>query len=295
MDVLSFKRVEFSDIGIIRPYLMNEKNECADYTCGLIMMWKDALGLEFAVSGNTLFLKGTFHGAEKFYLPCGNQNFDDSLSILRQYCDQRGIELQLVSIPKEKAEEIAEKYNAEYHQSRDYSDYIYSAKNLAELSGRAYHQKRNHISKFKKENPDYKVIEISEENLFRVKEFFGEYISKYPATSKSEETERKCAKSAIDNYKAIGLFGIFIEIDGKVCAFTFGEVKNDILFVHIEKADREINGSYPAINNEFVKFCLDKYGIRWVNREDDSGDEGLRKAKLSYRPDHLAYKGVISF
>ena len=64
--------------------------------------------------------------------------------------------------------------------------------------------------------------------------------------------------------------------------------------MHVEKANREFEGSYAVINNEFVKYCKEKYNIRWVNREDDSGDLGLRQAKLSYKPDHLALKGIVN-
>ena len=295
MSKLEFKKVTYDDANAIKPYLGQIDTDCADYSMGIIMLWKDFLGLEFCIYEDTFFMKGTFNGCERFYIPCGKLSLEDSFSLIFDHCKQNGIEPQFVSVPKTKIDEISKFIDIEYSESRDYSDYVYKANDLAKLSGRTYHQKRNHIAKFKKNAPNYRVVEITDNTIELVKEFYLKFQSKYPAESKSEIIERTATQNAIDYYDKIGLFGIFLELDEKVIAFTFGEVKNDILFVHIEKADREISGSYPVINNEFVKFCVEKYGIKWVNREDDSGDEGLRKAKLSYKPDHLAVKGKMKF
>jgi len=288
---LIFKKVELSDIKALCPYLECEKSHLADYTCGFIMMWKDTLNIEFSIYDETLFLKGTFRETQRFYLPCGKLELDESLELIKEYCYDKGIEMELVSIPKERAEAFSEKYNMNYFESRDYSDYVYNAHDLRTLDGKAYHQKRNHISRFKRENPNYEVKVISESNIDRVRNFYKIFLEKFPAASNSEIMERNCTAYVLDNYNKIDLIGIFIETDGKVVAFTLGEIKNKILFVHIEKADRYVNGSYPIVNNEFVKYCAENYIIDWVNREDDSGDEGLRKAKLSYHPSHLALKG----
>ena len=87
-----------------------------------------------------------------------------------------------------------------------------------------------------------------------------------------------------------GFFGAVLKVEGKIIAFTYGEIKNDIAIIHVEKADREFDGAYTVINKEFASYCLDKYNVSLINREDDSGEEGLRKAKLSYYPSHLAIK-----
>lgn len=294
MSKLNFKKVELHDIKMLCPYLKCEKSHLTDYTCGFIMMWKDVLNIEFAVFDETLFLKGTFRETERFYLPCGKLELDDAIEVIKEYCVDNKIEMEFVSVPREKIDFFAEKYNLHYLESRDYSDYVYLARNLKTLEGKAYHQKRNHISRFKRENPEYKVQVISEKNIHRVRDFYETFIKKFPASSNSEIIERNCTSYVLENYDKANLIGIFLEIDDKVIAFTLGEIKNNVLFVHIEKADREINGSYPMINNEFVKYCSENFAIEWVNREDDSGDEGLRKAKLSYHPSHLALKGRIA-
>lgn len=294
MSNLNFKEISFEDIDVIKKYLEFDDSKCTDYTFGFLTMWGKVLHLMYAIYNETLFIKGTFRGGrELFYMPCGKMNLKDSVEAVVEYCEEKGISCEFVSIPFEKLESFKESFNVEYTESRDYSDYVYSAEKLALLSGRKYHQKRNHISGFKKRYPDYKFEVINDENVDLVKEFYKEFINSKDAESESEEIERKCSEFALNNIRNMNLIGAFLKINEKVVAFTLGEVKNDVLYVHVEKANRNFKGSYPTINSEFVRYCLENYNIAWVNREDDSGDMGLRKAKLSYYPEMLAIKGKV--
>lgn len=294
MSNLNFKEISFEDIGVIKKYLAFDDSRCTDYTFGFLTMWGKVLDLTFAVYNETLFVKGIFRGGkELFYMPCGKMSLKDSVTAVVEYCGEKGISPEFVSIPLEKLQNFKEYFNVEYVQSRDYSDYVYSAEKLAYLKGRKYHQKRNHVSGFKNRYPDYEFEIINDDNVDLVKDFYKEFVYSSEAESESAAIERNCSEYALNNIKNMDLIGAFLKIDGKAIAFTLGEVKNDVLYVHVEKANRDFKGSYPTINNEFVKYCLEKYEIIWVNREDDSGDMGLRKAKLSYYPEQLALKGKV--
>ena len=83
---------------------------------------------------------------------------------------------------------------------------------------------------------------------------------------------------------------MLLKSDNEVIAFTIGEIVDDVLMVHIEKANREYDGSFPTIQKLFATYCLENYNIKFINREDDAGDEGLRKSKLSYKPINLIKK-----
>ena len=240
-------------------------------------------------------MKGVFSGGKtRFYMPCGNGSLENAVCKIKEYCENQGIEPAFVSVSPKHFEMLKTFFNAEYIESRDYSDYVYSAEALSNLSGRAYHQKRNHISRFKKLYPNYNFSIIDKQNVDKVKKFYSAFIKSVPSENNSQIIERECANVAINFIDEIGLIGAFIEIDDKVIAFTVGDIKGDTLYVHVEKADRNFEGSYAVINNEFVKYCREKYDIQWVNREDDSGDLGLRQAKLSYKPDHFAIKGIMN-
>lgn len=114
-----------------------------------------------------------------------------------------------------------------------------------------------------------------------------------------EEDEEKNAEmcvtlNSLRLFEELGLTGGVLRVDGEIVAFTIGEAVNDDTFVvHIEKAYAEVEGSYTMINQQFVEHeLLGKY--RYVNREDDVGLEGLRKAKLSYKPVFLVEKGYVT-
>lgn len=294
MSKLEFKKISFEDIDVIKKYLQEDDSKCTDYTCGFALMWGRVLDLQYAISNDMLITKGTFKGGKQlFYMPCGKGDLSAAISDINEYCYQNKIPMELVSVAEPHITRLKEMYDIDYTESRDYFDYVYSAEKLASLKGRALHQKRNHVSNFKKAHPDYSYKAITQDNIQKVKEFYNDYKKVLPARDMSEQIERECAQFALDHMDEIGLFGAFLEVDGKAIAFTIAEQKNDVLYVHVEKADRSFNGSYPVINNEFVKDCLENRNIKWVNREDDSGEPGLRKAKLSYHPDFLAEKGRV--
>ena len=294
MSTLKFKEIRHSDAELIKKYLSFEKSGCSDYTTGFVMMWKKPLNLCYAVSNDMMLIKGSFRkGNDRFYMPCGAGDFKAAVMDVLEYCSEKDIEPIFTSIAPSNFDKFSDFLRFEYTESRDYSDYVYRAEDLANLAGRKYHQKRNHISRFKK-NYSFCYNRITEQNIEKVISFFKEFSDSVETESFSEEIERERCWYLLENMKKFGLFGAFLEVDEKVVAFTLGEIKDDCLYVHVEKANRAFDGSYTVINNEFVKDCLENYGIEWVNREDDSGDAGLRKAKMSYNPDHLALKGRLS-
>jgi len=198
-----------------------------------------------------------------------------------------------MSLSQQHVEEFKRHFSVDVKENRDYSDYIYDAKLLAGLTGRKYHKKRNHISSFKKKYSSFTFEIIDKNNLEDVIDFFKDYSEKYQPKDASEKIERECAFYGLKNMFKLGFVGAILKVDEKIVAFTYGEIKGDMVIVHVEKADRDYDGAYAVINNEFARYCLEKYNVNWINREDDSGEEGLRKAKLSYYPSHLAMKYVL--
>lgn len=290
MEVFEFKPVLLSDLDVLRKYLYQDDSHCSDYSIGIALMWKDFLGLQYAISDEMLILKADINGKERFYMPCGSGDFKAAVDKICDFCARKNKKPKFMSLSEKHVLMFKEYFNVETRENRDYSDYVYEAEKLAHLAGRKYHKKRNHISAFKKKYPQYKFEIINESNIQKVKKFFDEYVEMFPAEDSSEIIERNCALYGLNHLNELGFEGGFLEIDDKVIAFTFGEVKKDILFVHVEKADRNFDGAYAVINNEFARYCWLNHNISWINREDDSGDEGLRKAKLSYYPSHLAMK-----
>ena len=173
----------------------------------------------------------------------------------------------------------------EIEHVRDFSDYIYSSENLINLSGKKFHKKKNLINKFMREYEnrfEYRDITSNDRNV--ILEFNKLWCENN--ASKDEEdmaAETRAIELAMDNFDALCLKGGMILVDNKIIAYTLGsEINKETFGIQIEKALSEYSGSYQMINNLFAKNNL--HGYKYINREEDLGIEGLRRAKMSYNP-----------
>ena len=165
------------------------------------------------------------------------------------------------------------------------NDYIYSTEKMASLSGKKYHGKRNHITNFKKNNPDWSFEKISKDNIDECLALHSKWIDNKDPDDEDYSLEFEAVKKAFEYFDELDMVGGLIRVNGEVIAYTLGEPQmNGRCFVsHFEKAPADMIGAYPIINQEFTKNCLMQY--EYVNREEDLGIEGLRKAKQSYHPE----------
>ncbi|MBI4332952.1 MAG: DUF2156 domain-containing protein [Chloroflexi bacterium] len=165
----------------------------------------------------------------------------------------------------------------------DNDDYVYDSQDLISLRGRKYDGKRNAIRKFQREwRWEYRPIDDQLIGLcLQLQDFWcvERKCELYPGLAE----ERRAIAEVFGNYQALGMRGGAVLLDGKVEAFSLGErLNNDTFVVHIEKANQGIPGLYSVINQQFAEH--ETAGFRYVNREQDLGDEGLRTAKESYQP-----------
>ena len=176
---------------------------------------------------------------------------------------------------------------------RDYADYIYETEKLATLAGKKLHAKRNHINKFKNLYPNWTYESLNDENVEDCFQMALKWRNQNGCEDDPEKNSEMCVTlNSLRLFKELELRGGVLKIDGKIVAFSLGEpICDDTFVVHIEKAFADVEGAYPMINQQFVQHeCMD---YKYVNREDDTGAEGLRKAKLSYRPAFLEEKGIV--
>ena len=208
-------------------------------------------------------------------------------------------------------------------QIRMGADYIYDAESLKTLKGKKYQSKRNFANGFRK-NYNWHFEPITGQNLKDCLEMNDEWCRRGGCKGDFWKNNEFCAtKVALNNLKALGLDGALLRVDGKVVAFTIGERANsNTLLVHIEKALTEYRGAYQAMSQEFLNYmdtllkqrgastesktadslqngrldCLQETpAFTLVNREDDSGDENLRRAKLEYHPVEIKEKYLVTF
>lgn len=155
------------------------------------------------------------------------------------------------------------------------------SEDLINLSGRKFHAKRNHISKFKNSYPDYRFEEITNSNKEDAYKVMLDWCAENEIDIEHYE-EKNAIREALDNMEEFKMHGGIVYVKDKAVAMTLGCEISPIAFdICFEKALREYDGIYAVINNEFAK-TLSSY--KYINREEDMGIEGLKKSKLSYNP-----------
>ena len=171
----------------------------------------------------------------------------------------------------------------EINETRDRFEYIYNSEDLANLKGKKYHGKRNHISKFKNLY-DWSYEKIIPERKEIYLKFFEKWFEKNSEKEGKDFIEEfKAIKKSFENYEKLEFEGGAILVDGQIVACTIGEkINHENFVVHFEKAFTEFEGAYTIVNQEFSKTLEKRF--KFINREEDLGIEGLRKAKLSYKP-----------
>jgi hypothetical protein len=169
---------------------------------------------------------------------------------------------------------------------------------LATLAGKKLQKKRNHVNRFIAENPHYRFEDITSENIQEVATFFKELTS----TEADDESlmavyEANMVSRVLAAGNELGFDGALLRGEsGDIVAFTFGEVIGDTLHVHIEKMRHDVPGAGVSITKMFAESMLQRHKqVRYVNRQDDAGDEGLRRAKQSYYPEFILKKYNITF
>lgn len=179
----------------------------------------------------------------------------------------------------------------EYKEIRGDFDYVYLIEKLSMLSGRKLHSKKNHVNAFIKNN-QWSFELIDKDNIEECKEMSRLWMRSQEKESEGLDDEFTATRRYLKYFSELEVEGALIRANGQVVAFTIGEQLNsDTYVIHLEKAFKEVRGAYPVINQQFATWVMNTYPhIKYMNREEDTGEEGLRKAKLSYHPYKLNEK-----
>jgi hypothetical protein len=289
--MLKFEKITKRDISTIKNFTQNCGVRSCDFTLCGIYLWGVYYDYEICVFEETLFIKGVDEsGRQAFALPIGKLQGKKAVEIVRNYCNNHAVEARFSFVPAERLDDLK---GGNAKKLVGWSDYIYDAESLANLSGKALHKKKNRFNKFVKTNPDHSFEKVTEANVDELREFYLDFLAKNPTEDARLNAEAEIIKKAIDEFSILGLDGGILKVDNKVVAFAIGEKVGDTLYVHFEKADRKFDGCYEAMNMLFVKNF--KRDAKFVDREEDMDDEGLRQAKNAYNPLFLADKYEFVF
>lgn len=293
--IMDFKPVRAEDKEIINKYLQHVRSRSCDMSFASIYLWRCFYNLKYAEVGDMIVFRSN-EEQTSFSFPLGAGNPKEAIDAVLEYCRENKIAPVFHSISREMEQYLEEYYPGQFevHFDRDIADYIYETQALIELKGRKYHGKKNHINKFKKMY-DWCYEEITSENIQECIDMLKIWKSQNCDPEDLEKHAEICVSEAsLRKREFLGLKGGLLRVNGKVVAFTVGEkIHPDTFCVHIEKAFADVQGAYTMINQQFLMH--EAQDCKYVNREDDVGNPGLRKAKLSYHPVFLEEKGFAVY
>jgi hypothetical protein len=227
-----------------------------------------------------------------FFPPVGPNPTEIIISLFKELKDLEFHRVPEVIINTIQTSADYQSLNLQILEDRDNWDYVYETENLRTLPGNRYRQNRRWLNKFL-ESYDYEFKTLTENEVNRVKELQLEWcILRECEDDEGLKEEELAIYDALDNFSTLGFQGALLCVDEKCAAYTFGEMLNkDTMVIHIEKAHMEYEGAYQAIGNLFLKNNFKD--VLYVNREQDLGVPGLRRAKESYKPLRMEKKSII--
>jgi len=272
----------------VKPYFKNITNSMYNFTTALMWGGKDFVNYSEIAGCLVLFYEfpkspicATF--------PIGGGDKKEAVIKACGHMKSKGVNPVFKNLSPAMAEELKELFpeDFEYIPDRNAFDYVYETQNLINLSGKDLHSKRNHYNYFKN-NYKYEYVKMTQKDVPECKELFDRWI-KEKEDSKWLQSSRNATFIALDNLDFLDLTGAMIKVDGEICAFSVGEaVSDDTALIHLEVADTDLRGAFNAINREF---CANEWkDFKYINREEDMGLPGLRRAKEAYRPAFLHEK-----
>ena len=290
--MLSFRPAAQRDVARLRRYYKTCDYQLCEYSALVKLMWREHLHPCWAEAAGCLIVRNLIDGQYcfDFPVPGPDGDVDAALSCIEEYCMENEIPLVLSVVPQEKAALLAARYPYfRLSSPRVWRDYIYAAEDMREFAGRRYSGQRNHINKFRKLYPDAAFRALGRGDLPLITQFWRDYETVFTKESSSAKNELRYAEKMLRMTGSPHFCVGGMELDGKLISIAMAERCGDTLQIHIEKALYGYEGVYPATVQAFARaFAVDS--VRWLNREDDAGDRGLRTSKLQYLPDHLGAK-----
>lgn len=297
--VFQFYPITLDKKTLIESYTKPWGAECSDLSFTNMYIWGTEGKMEYAEKNNVLYIKLDFKRVPAyFWAPIPKfgveVNYRKAVYDAIEYMKKIGVEPTIRSVSSPFYEMMQKACPELFIQPTDIAwDYVYEREKLETLAGKKLHAKRNHVNKFLSLYPDYEYKKLGSSMVQDCIALYDQWKEEKEEVSAELKEERKSVLLALNHMEELGLVGGTIFIDGKLVAFTLGErLQPHLQLVHIEKADASYEGIYPMINQQYVKNeCMD---VELINREEDMGIEGMRKAKRAYHPVKMVEKYMFS-
>ncbi|NLU51355.1 MAG: DUF2156 domain-containing protein [Clostridiaceae bacterium] len=299
--MVSFKPISLDDKDLFTDIFAKSKPKASEMSFAYLFMWECEYNLLYAIVEDHLCMISRPRNFKPFaFCPIpvdgvrNDEKFKRALTVIEEYFKNNGMDLLFGRVEESRLEELKQVYGSrmEAEYLEDISDYVYETSNLINLPGKKLRKKKNHINQFMRLYGSYEYVPVDKSNVEECRRIFDEWCEKNHECKAKISCERAACNRLLDNWDVLPLKGALIKVNGKFEAFTIGELLNpDMAVIHIEKGNSDIHGVYPLINRDF---CANEWsGVKYINREEDMGIEGIRKSKLSYNPDFMVKKFLV--
>lgn len=297
--MIPFHRASLEDKTRYEQLLFSAPERGCEYSFANLCLWGRQ---EIAFIHGCVAFFSHFFGRTVYPYPIGPGDKRAVLEAVIADAKERGLPCRITGMTQADLADLESWFPGRFSARADRNsfDYLYSVDALADLKGKKLQKKRNHVNRFRAAHPDYRVEPISCTNIARVQHMVNDwYVSRRKVDPDGDYLLESLAMArAFQHYDQLNMEGLALLDGDDVLAVTMGSQMNRNTFdIHFEKAREDADGAYPTINCEFARFLRLKYpDVQFLDREDDMGLEGLRKAKLSYYPDHMVekYKALLT-
>jgi uncharacterized protein len=279
---------------IIEDFLRSHPPKISELSFTNLYIWRHYYQFQTTLHEGFLTLLAQPPGTKPFFFPpVGQGNLQAWVFDCLAYLKEQGFSPRLSRIPENIQKALSALPKLKAQLDRNNSDYVYLTQNLVRLSGNKYHTLKNHINRFSKQF-DWEYLPLTADLIGECLELQEEGCRlKQCLESPSLLSEEQAIIEAMNHFDQLNYKGAVIRAEGKVEAFTLGEILNpETVVIHIEKANPQLPGLYSLIQQQFLEREWNE--IPYVNREQDLGLAGLRKAKLSYHPEFMVNKYTIT-
>lgn len=290
--MIDFKPIELEDKARVQKYTLTSGRRNCDLSFANLYSWRFLYLTETAEAEGFLMFRFRVDGKLAYMMPVGEGDVRPTINRLIEDASSQGEEFQMLGVCSDMRGELEDAFPGRFNfeSDRDYADYIYLRSDLATLRGKKFQSKRNHINRFKANYPhfEYRPLTVNlVSECIRLENLWCK--ANDCAENEALQNERRSMQAALQHMDELGLTGGVLHVNGEIVAFTYGAPINETTFdTCVEKADTNFDGAYAMINYEFANRIPEQY--TYINREEDLGLEGLRKAKLSYQPEVILEK-----
>lgn len=291
--MISFSRLQLAQKAQYEDILFACGSRSCEYSFANLYLW-GRQEAAFFPEGVAFF--SHFYGKSVYPYPIGTGNRRAVLEAVLEDAKSRGIPCRITSMTQAETQELESWFPGRFlfRPDRDGFDYVYAIDDLADLKGRKFQKKRNHVHKFQASHPDCLSVPLEKENLPQAQEMVAQWFRQRLAEDPHGDylLEQIALSRAFRHFEALGMEGLMLVENGQVLAVTLASrLSENTMDVHFEKAREDVDGAYAAVNCEFARYLRLKHPeLAFLNREDDLGLPGLRQAKLSYQPHHMEEK-----